>query len=449
MLATGGTVLWSLAVGLLATEPSGAVVIALLLTVLLGQVLVVTGFVRMWTSARHDAALPLAAGEHPRSWLRAMSALVPAGVSAALGVACIALTFVLVIGDAAVHGGGDEHLSGAPAVLLLTGFMGVLGAFQNIALGTVTALLVRRSLVSRDRRALLESRELARSGSDVAATQRTTTPGREWRVLGRYAGVLGSGLGLLLLLTGRSYGLVLLLLPVAILLLRTWRGSRSPRIAALRDRLRQGAGLPPGNDDAPLLTARDAEVRAVALAHGWTPYAGRDRLAERLAGHLTGLRRDGWTGAVDGERFRLWDRVAYVLVSTNDRPTRTRITDASTTVDMEFPMVVRLAVVTDSLWSTVGWSWIGPRIDLESQEFNQRYDVYCDDPVRARLVLNPAVMAALLDVQDPAVLLLDEGRLTLTLTGTFVPPDRLVDTVRLAARLRRSARAAMPRLDGA
>jgi len=94
----------------------------------------------------------------------------------------------------------------------------------------------------------------------------------------------------------------------------------------------------------------------------------------------------------------------------------------------------------------VTWSHLGPRIDLESGEFNKRFDVYCDDPVRARLVLNPAVMSLLLQTPQRSELVLDGGRLRLSAEDVLLTPDRIEEQVRLAARIRESARAAMPRL---
>jgi hypothetical protein len=125
---------------------------------------------------------------------------------------------------------------------------------------------------------------------------------------------------------------------------------------------------------------------------------------------------------------------------------RSRITGAATFVELDFPIVVRLAVVAGGPLAPVTWSHLGPRIDLESGEFNARFDVYCDDPVRARLVLNPAVMSLLLTTPQRAELVLDRGRLRLSADDVLLTPDRIEVQVRLAARIRESARAAMPRL---
>jgi hypothetical protein len=184
-------------------------------------------------------------------------------------------------------------------------------------------------------------------------------------------------------------------------------------------------------------------MAALAAANGWRPAAPRTGLVEQL---LSAQRRHVYDGLLDGMPFVVWDRLAVVTTSTRSR-TRTTITSAATSVEVDFPVVVRLAVVADGVTSRVGWSHVGPRVDLESGAFNDRFDVYCDDPVRARTVLNPAVMARLLAQPGPVELLLDRGRLTLTAVGALVPPDQVLDQVRLAASIAVSARAAMPRLD--
>ncbi|HET9944658.1 MAG TPA: hypothetical protein VFR56_03330, partial [Actinomycetes bacterium] len=73
--------------------------------------------------------------------------------------------------------------------------------------------------------------------------------------------------------------------------------------------------------------------------------------------------------------------------------------------------------------------------------FNDAYDVYCLDPYRARLVLNPAVMA-LFAAHPGLEMVLDHGLLRLTRPDELADPATLVELVALTTRVARSAKAA-------
>jgi hypothetical protein len=149
------------------------------------------------------------------------------------------------------------------------------------------------------------------------------------------------------------------------------------------------------------------------------------------------------TGTLDGLAFTLSDLVGHSTYSVNDGPVKTRVTSAATTVAVPFPTVVALAVTPDTADAGLRWSHLGPQVQLESLDFNGTFDVFCDDPVRARLVLNPAVMARLLGWPTALELVLAGGELRLTAPDTFVPTDELDDFIGLAATIARSTRSAL------
>ncbi len=457
-LVPGGSLLTAITFGVLNVQGSVSGVLLLLLvgTGVLGEVLVWVGFAGIWSQARYDARQPSPRGEIFRGRTSALGALAPAALTAALCAACIGLLIVLLVGGFAVNAGSgtdvvnDSPLSGVLVLLLCTGLALVPGTVQAAVLGSVTALLVRRAYLDPERRALLAAREAARTPAQVAAVQATTPPGRGWRRLGRYGEISVGTLGLVLLVSGRpAIGALLLVAAIGALLLRVWRGVRSPQMAAVRSQLRRRASLPPGRDDAALVAFRTAEMQETGARLGWTPAHAADSGLHQLVEQLTARRSNVFSGTVDGTAFVVWDRIDVVTSSTRvgTRETSvTQISGASTAVEIDFPLVVRLAVVEGGLTAPLAWSHIGPRIDLESGDFNERFDVYCDDPVRARMVLNPAVMALLLATQESTELVLDSGRLTLSAREALIAPDRIDAQVRLAARIRDSGRSAMARL---
>ena len=459
VLVPGGSLLTATTFGVLNVLGSASgVLLALLVGAgVLGEVIVWAGFAGIWSQARYDAGRPSPRGETFRGRTSALGALVPAALTAALCAGCIALLILLLVVGFAVNAGSgtdvvnDTALNDVLVLLLCTGVALVPATVQAAALGSVTALLVRRAYLGPERRALLAAREAARTPAQVAAVQATTAPGRGWRRLGRYVGFSAGVLGLVLLISGRpAVGAVLLVTAIGTLLLRVWRGVRSPQMAAVRSQLRQRAGLPPGRDDAALVAFRTAEMRDTAVRMGWAPVTATGSGFDQLVEQLTARRSNVFRGRLDDTAFLVWDRVDVVRSSTRvgTRETSvTQISGASTVVEIDFPLVVRLAVVEDAPTAPLAWSHIGPRIDLESGDFNDRFNVYCDDPVRARMVLNPAVMSLLLATRESTELVLDRGRLTLSALDALVAPDQIDEQVRLAARIRDSGRSAMARLD--
>ena len=184
-----------------------------------------------------------------------------------------------------------------------------------------------------------------------------------------------------------------------------------------------------------LLAARAAQVTAVAAERGWTFQAVDRRAAP------DGSARNSMVGVHDDVPFVAYDRVREASRTTvDDRVTAIRLT-TDTVVQVPFAAAFRLAVVPETFGADVRWGHFGAVVDLESGDFNEAYQVYCLDPYRARLVLNPAVMQIL--ASNPGLeLVVDRGLLRLTRTDELAPPDQLVTLVDLAARVARSARAA-------
>jgi hypothetical protein len=209
---------------------------------------------------------------------------------------------------------------------------------------------------------------------------------------------------------------------------------------ALAERL--GGHLPTDTDTAHLwrahhatLLARETYIAGLATERGYT-YQPLDRAADP-DGHA----RNSLNGTHDGVTFLAHDRIVPSVHRTrNNRVTGVTL-DLATVVQIPFAAPFRLAVLPDSLAAHLTWGHVGHPVTLESGTFNDAYNVYCIDPVRARLVLNPSVMAALIS-QRGTELLLDRGLLRLTRPGGLADQDTIVAMLDLAVRTARSARAA-------
>ena len=184
-----------------------------------------------------------------------------------------------------------------------------------------------------------------------------------------------------------------------------------------------------------LLAARTGEVSAVAAVQGWA-FQPVDRSAA-----ADGTARNSLASVHDDVPFLAYDRVREASRTTvNGTVTAIRLA-TDTVVQVPFAAAFKLAVVPETFGADVRWGHFGAVVDLESGDFNECYQVYCLDPYRARLVLNPAVMAIL--ASNPGLeLVVDRGLLRLTRTDELAPADQLVTLVDLATRVARSARAA-------
>ncbi|HEU4910865.1 MAG TPA: DUF3137 domain-containing protein [Actinomycetes bacterium] len=185
------------------------------------------------------------------------------------------------------------------------------------------------------------------------------------------------------------------------------------------------------------LLAREEAVAALAHRRGWefrrvdpTLRAGRHLVLNVVR------------GARDGIPFAAFDDVAATETTVNDNVTMTL--QPATSVVIPFAAPFRLAVVPDRIGAGVHWGHIGHQVQLESGAFNDVYNVYCVDPIRARVVLNPAVMARLLD--SPGLdLVLENGLLRLDRPGAFAAEPTAEAMVDLAYQVHRSASAAQVR----
>ena len=351
------------------------------------------------------------------------------------------LTITLLV---AATGDGPRHTAtGLPAALAMALLVAGAVSFVAGALLTVigaVAFLGSRPQANAEAHARLRlARDTATTPGVAAALQMSTVPGRGWRRVLPFAPVAGP---LAVAVVSDKVGLdtlgrwaLIAVVPGAVwIVLRQVRRQQVVG-AALRQ---QGLRDDVDPDDQPAVDRRAAAVAAFAAARN-LPYAPADP-----SGYLgrTGV-CNVVRGTVDGTPFTLSDRITEVETQVENGPRRTHITGASTTVTVPFPTVVGLAVAPDSAEATLRWSYLGPQVQLESGDFNAAFNVYCDDPVRARLVLNPAVMAALLDWPDPLQLVLADGELRLTTPTTLTPTARLDALVALAARIEHSARAAL------
>ena len=118
-----------------------------------------------------------------------------------------------------------------------------------------------------------------------------------------------------------------------------------------------------------LVAFRTAEMRDTAARLGWRPVNAAGSGLDQLVEQLTARRSNVFRGSVDGTAFVVWDRIDVVMSSTRVGTRQTSVTQisgASTVVEIDFPLVVRLAVVEGGPIAPLAWSHIGPRIDLES-----------------------------------------------------------------------------------
>lgn len=186
------------------------------------------------------------------------------------------------------------------------------------------------------------------------------------------------------------------------------------------------------------LLAREELMAGVALRHG-----GEFRRVDPAMRAGRQIVVNVIRGARDGIPFTAFDDVATTETSTDDRITKVSIRPTTTVVAF-FAAPFRLAVVPDRLDATVRWGHIGHQVQLESGAFNDTYNVYCVDQVRARLVLNPAVMESLLGTPG-LQLVLDKGLLRIDRPGGFASESTLDAMVDLVVRVHRSASAAQVR----
>lgn len=328
----------------------------------------------------------------------------------------------------------DGTITGAPATviavllvaLLLAAGLGVL----LTAIGLVIFLASRPRANAEARALLRHARDAATTPEAAAALQSAPVPGRSWRralpvlviavpvltayVIARTSGAPTPPLVLLVLVTAIAWA-------VTTYLLRRRRAASALVAQSLRS--------PDDRDDQPALDRRSTALAEWARARGLA-FGPGDR------GPVV-------SGTFEGTAFTCDDRIRISRSQTGDQPWKVHLDSAETTLTLPFPTVTALVVTPDTPGATLRWSHLGSQVHLESGAFNDTFNVYCDDPVRARLVLNPAVMADLLDWAGPVRLVLAAGALRLSTPEELLPVERLDALVALAVGIERSARSAL------
>jgi hypothetical protein len=139
-----------------------------------------------------------------------------------------------------------------------------------------------------------------------------------------------------------------------------------------------------------------------------------------------------------GYPVRVGDLNGYTNVVVNGEP-RPGLRPSSF-AEAWFPSNHMLVVYPDPLLSVGPWGAVGERVDLGEPSFEKVFDVRSDDAAWARLVLNPAVMDALLSFA-PVRVVIDAGRVTVATTDRWVSPDELSAFIDLVRSFASSARA--------
>ena len=346
----------------------------------------------------------------PHRLLAAGAALVGVGVASFVAFVVVAV-------------GWDNRVS-QQWVLAVAAYLLVPVGLLTLAVGTVWRLAVVVRTDRDDARAVVREMDRAASPAAAVAVQARAVRMSLARMTA-IAAVLAPVL--VLVLGGRARGLLLVpclvLGAVGLAALTGWRPTRWP-----------GAGRR-GADLAPYLADRATAMAALAAEHGWT-YQDVDRRAA-----ADGTARNSLLGTDDGIPFLVFDRIRTASrVGRDGRAAVSPLTTA-TVVQVAFPAAFRLAVVPAAFGAGARWGHFGGQVELESGAFNDAYEVYCLDPYRARLVLNPAVMDRL--ARSPGLeLLVDRGLLRLTLPHALADVATVPALVGLTTRVARSARAA-------
>ena len=183
------------------------------------------------------------------------------------------------------------------------------------------------------------------------------------------------------------------------------------------------------------LVERAAQMQQAATAAGWT-YVGQGQAATGMAAAMGYEITNMCAGLIDGEPVTVFD---VLQVMRDEQTAQSQLVDRETVAQMGFPTDFRLTV-----WEATGpgqdlFIRTGQRVELESGEFASRFHVYCDDQVSARMVLNPAVMAMLLDASTRVGLVIQKNLLQLSTPGTLMPPEQLSTFAAVAGKIRYSA----------
>ena len=389
----------------------------------------------------------------------------PRGVSIGLRMMLAGpIGLVLIIGGSVAF--GHLHGSAAPhntstgpsqAIVSWVLFILVVTMLALIPLGILVAivsgLLSLRSSspqVDEERRQLAFARDTAHTVDEVYAVQAAPIPGRSWRRLLPLAWTAPVLLAYLALNLGHSPGIALLLLAVELPILVGMTVTSRRRSAQARDDLEAQTGVRRDHSgDEAALAARAEDVRTAAATAGWQ-FAPA---AESLVVGNNGTPMNVCTGALDGQPFLTFDDLSLVHV---DKPVlttsgitqryATTIADARTVAQLAFPAVFRMVAAqrgATGASADIRWSSFGAEISLESADFNGRFVVYGDDPIRSRMVLNPAVMSLLLQAPVAVELMVMQGILEVATVHELLPVGQLPSLARFAVKVGSSARSSM------
>ena len=356
-------------------------------------------------------------------------------VSVGMVILVFAALIMWAVVDAATGTTGTRTYHGPAAwltvIAVIAVFAGILGGLIVAVVGGIVALATRSSRVAAAHQQLVLARDLATTPAEVAEVQAAVIPGRRWRkwlAVGRW--VMPAGAAYLLGSMGLHTAAVVCVIAQLLLLVAV----------AVRLPVR-GIGRPEsdGHMYVQALPAREAGIREAASAAGWVYRPEAPRQPPGLQQEVTNL----CTGIKAGVPFRYYDECRTVTLEVDGRATHETQVASRSVVVMSFPAVFQLAVVPASELGHLGVSAIGPRLHLESNEFEARYRAYCDDPVRGRMVLNPAVMALLLDAPLSVQVVVRNGVIQVLTPGTLLPPSAIEGFVATAVHLRQSAASAM------
>ena len=187
------------------------------------------------------------------------------------------------------------------------------------------------------------------------------------------------------------------------------------------------------------LVARASAVQQVAASAGWT-YVGDGQPATGLAARM-GYRISNMCAGVErGEPFTSFDvlQVFPTVLPSGERGPGEELGDQQTVGQMGFPAGFRLTVMPAATGTDL-FVRTGHKVVLESADFDARFQVYCDDQVLARMVLNPAVMELLLQAPFDVSLILQKNLLQVSSPRSLVPADSLRPFVAVTASIRESA----------
>jgi hypothetical protein len=175
---------------------------------------------------------------------------------------------------------------------------------------------------------------------------------------------------------------------------------------------------------------RRQALQQFALAKSWTYVAEDDSLAVRWSGEPFGegdrrRARNVLLGVEQGRPMVAFD-YQYDTESTDSKGNRTRTTHHYSVVAVALPVPMpRLQVTPEGLFRRAAEALgVGTGVELESEDFNRRFNVSARNPKFASDVLTPRTMEALL-AAPPTAWRIEGSDMLSWDSGTLVPVDVL------------------------